>query len=161
MKLEDLNKGDFISTENIPVGEFQGVVTISLDGCDMKLLKIFEAKKGITHQLPMEKVQDLEALPQKDHFKRCLKILQDPSAGDVPKRYESNRYEYIKDLSQGSGLRSFLRALRILLKLSDLKIITMAERRLFNKMKEKFIIDVETILGEDKDMAKRYLLTAS
>lgn len=161
MKLENLNKGDFVSTANIAVGEFQGIVTINLDGNEMKLLKIYEAKKGVTHQLPMDKVEDLEALPQKDHFKRCLKILQDPAASEVPKRFESNRYDYIKDLSQGSGLKSFLKALRILLKLSDLKIITMAERKLFNRMKEKFIIDVETILGEDKDTAKRYLVLAA
>lgn len=160
MKLSELTIGDLVSSPNIPVGEYQGVTDLEIDGNKISLMKIFEAKKGVVHQLPLQKIDELKALPKKDYFKKSLRVLEGGHDEQLPQKFKTTRYDYIKELSQKNGLKAYLQALKILLQLNEQRTITIAERKLFNKIKEKFYTDVETILGEGKVEAESYLRMA-
>lgn len=155
--MKDLKKGDILTGGNIATGEFQGYSQTEVGETTIEVAIIFEPKKQITHMVPMTALESFEQLPSKEYYQKRLKYFDKEFSTEFPREFETNRYEYIKQINEKGGIKAFFEALRTLLYLQEQKIITIAEKKLLNKYREKFYSDMEMILGQSKDEAKMIL----
>ena len=152
----ELNVGDIISTEFINAGEFLGYTTESLGGMEMKMGKVYESAKDMTHYIPLKTLETVEKLPSKELFEKCLKKFNKISISDMPEIDPSDRYEYFKTNLEEKDLAVFMKNFKLLLLLDSEKALNIHEKKLLNRLKAKFESDTEIILGWDKKESKSF-----
>jgi len=143
MKFQD---GDIVSGRGIGIGRIVGEETI--DGA--AYLKVFDLNKNANYDIPKDRLEDLRKLPSKNVAQNDLKMFDSLELVDDGE-LDSSRYKYLKSKLE---LVDFQKTIEVLHDLSVLKFkkeINSSERKLYNHLKEKVVVELAYILECEPD----------
>ncbi len=152
----DFSRGDLVAGVGISAGEYAGKEIVSTEGTTKKFHKVIENDKDIVHYLPCNKDISLRKLPTKRTFKRYLRDLKSSKMIDVGE-FEGSRYRYFKNKFLKGSLKPMLEVFHDLNILKKEKKISVSERKLFNELKEKLVVETSYILDQKQDQSEDLL----
>ncbi|MBK24435.1 MAG: hypothetical protein CME70_10605 [Halobacteriovorax sp.] len=152
----DFSRGDLVAGVGISAGEYVGKEVVSAYGKTEKFHKVIEEDKDLIHYLPCNEDISLRKLPTKRTLMRYLRDLKSSKMIDVGE-IEGSRYRYFKNKFLKGSLKPMLEVFHDLNILKKEKKISVSERKLFNELKEKLVIEASYILDQKQDHSEHLL----
>lgn len=138
--------GDYVAGAGITTGRYLGVDKMY----GVEFHKVFDKAKNLTVFIPYKECEKLRRLPSRKMMQKALKIFkEDDLISDS--EFIGSRYRFYKDKMEKASFRTTLEVVHDLKILITNKKATVAERRMFNHLKEKVMIEISNVLGLDEE----------